>query len=120
MFEWLISTVGGWVVVAVVGAVGIVSLNLFSKTGRLVRAGLETKKSLGKARVEMVRQGMTPNEKFHALDKNASLKIVLPIVGLLGVYSVIFFAAPITVFLFCLLLLIAPVVGFCGYEFTGE
>jgi hypothetical protein len=119
MFDWLVAKLGGWIAVAIIGGIVIALLNLFAKTGRLVRTGLETKKALEKARKEMGQQGMMPNEKFHSLNKNASLKIALPIAGLVLLYAIVFFAAPIGVFLFCLLLLIAPIVGFSGYKFTS-
>jgi hypothetical protein len=119
MLDWLIVKLGGWAIIAIVGAVFIAALNLLAKTGRLVRNGVETKKALEKAQAEMAQQGMTPNEKFHALNKSASLKIALPITGWVILYLVVFFAAPTTVFLFCLLLLIGPVVGYSGYKFTS-
>jgi hypothetical protein len=117
--DWLIAKLGGWAVIAIVGAIFIAALNLLAKTGSLVRNGVETKKALEKARVEMAQQGMTPNEKFHGLNKSASLKIALPIAGWAIIYIVVFFAAPTTVFLFCLLLLIAPIFGYSGYKFTS-
>ena len=119
MIDWLIAKLGGWIVVAIIGAIVIASLNLLAKTGRLVRTGVETKKALEKARAEMAQQGMTPNEKFHSLNRSASLKIVLPIVAWAILYIVVFFVAPTAVFLFCLILLSAPVFGYSGYKFTS-
>lgn len=119
MWEWLITKVGVWVFLAIAGAIVIAALNLLAKTGRLVRTGVETKKALQKVRMEMAQQGMTPNEKFQSLYKSASLKIILPIAAWALIYLVLFFTAPFAVFLFCLLLLIAPVFGYSGYKFTS-
>jgi hypothetical protein len=80
---------------------------------------VETRKALEKVRVEMDQQGAIPNEKFHGMKKTAMLKITLPIVGWVILYAIVFFGAPLTIFLGSLVLLIAPGIGYSGYKFTS-
>ncbi|HMG74602.1 MAG TPA: hypothetical protein VK582_13965 [Pyrinomonadaceae bacterium] len=98
MIDWLISRLGGWIVVAIIGAIIIGALNLLAKTGKLIRAGIETKKTVRKSRLEFAKHGVFANEKLDAVNNTATLKIVLPIVGWLIVYAVLFLTVPTKLF----------------------
>jgi len=118
MLNWLVAKLGVWIVLAIVGAIVVGGFNLLAKSGGLIRLGVETRKALANAQTEMAQQGAVPNEKFYATNRSAMLKIILPIVGWIVLYAVIFFAATLPIFLGSFLLLVAPAMGYNGYKLT--
>ncbi|GAK57756.1 hypothetical protein U27_04723 [Candidatus Vecturithrix granuli] len=114
----IFSSVFGWIggIIAVLVIIGI--LYLIGTSGKMVREGIEIKKVLKKARIEVKQKGGTLTPKYHEFKKKANKKIIIPILIWAIVYGIIFFFVPVKVFLVLLGALIVPILGFFGIFFV--
>ncbi|MEG4322737.1 MULTISPECIES: hypothetical protein [unclassified Microcoleus] len=112
-FLGLLSKLASWIFGIVVSLLGIAVLYMLGQTGVSVRQGIETKKALKKVKEEASQEGYIVNEKWHSLNQQASNWIRWPVVGWLVFYVGVLFLSP-KLFLFSLLLLIVPALGFFG------
>lgn len=113
----LSAKLASWFFGIVISLLGIACLYMLGQTGVSIRQGIETKKALNKIREELAQQGMSVNEKWYSLDRQASNWIKMPILGWLAFYLGVLFLLP-KLFLFSLLLLIVPGLGFFGIVFV--
>jgi len=107
-----------WILGIIFFLVGIGFLYLIGKTGQLVRRGVETKKALTIFKKEASREELEVNEKWHLYKKKSSLQIVVPVLGWGLLYFTLFFIFSLKIFLFSLLLLIPPFLGYFGIFFV--
>jgi len=112
-FLSLLGRVGGWILGIIFSLLGIALLYVLGQTGVSIRKGIETKKALKKVREEAAQEGYIVNEKWHSLNQQASNWIRWPVVGWLAFYVGVLFLLP-KLFVFSLLLLIVPALGFFG------
>lgn len=112
-FLSLLGRVGGWILGIIFSLLGIALLYVLGQTGVSIRKGIETKKALNQIRDEFAQQGFIVNEKWDSLNQEATNSIRWPVLGWLAFYVGVLFLLP-KLFLFSLLLLIVPALGFFG------
>lgn len=116
-FLGVLGKLASWIFGIVVSLLGIAVLYMLGQTGVSIRTGIETKKALNKIKDELAQEGVSVNEKWHSLNKQASNWIRWPVLGWLLFYIGVLFLLP-KLFLLSLLLLIVPVLGFSGIVFV--
>jgi membrane-bound ClpP family serine protease len=113
----LSAQLASWFFGIVISLLGIAFLYMLGQTGVSIRKGIETKKALNKIRDELAQEGVSVNEKWHTINQQASHWIGRPVVAWLLFYIGVLFLLP-KLFLFSVLLLIVPVLGFFGIVFV--
>ena len=111
----MLSDVVGWISGIVGLAIFLGFLYVIGLTGKLVREGIETKKTLKLAKEQAMSKGLSINQsKYQELDSRATRIIFIPLAGWILLYSILFFVLPTERFLASLLFLIAPALGYFG------
>jgi hypothetical protein len=114
----LLGDFGEWIIGIIMGIVGIFVLIEIGLFGQLVRKGVKTKKALNKIRNESAQKGLEVNDKWHLYFKKSSRWILLPILGLVFVYIIVFLAFSLKIFLISLFGLIPFILGYYGILFV--
>jgi len=109
--------IGTWIIVII----GIGILYLFGKGGLFIRKGVETKKALRKVRNEAYQKGWKITKKWHEFKIKSTVWIAGPVLVCILFYVFIFIILPLKLFLFCLVGVIAMMLGYFGIVFkSGE
>jgi len=112
------KTVLGWLLWFLGIAVFFLVAYLLGSTGRLVRKGVEVKRALRKARLDASKQGMIPNEKWYVYRRKSTIWILMPTLGWIIFYIILYFFIPTKFFLLSLIALVIPILGYFGIFFT--
>ena len=107
----------GWLGSLLVSAAAVGVLYLAGRSGLALRRGLERRKLLARAKLEALRQGLTTNEKWLKLRKRSARRIALVLSIWAILYLALFLVLPLPQFLFSLLALIVPALGYFGVLF---
>ena len=97
-------------------------LYALGRTGAMVKAGINTKSALNKARLNAKRQGATVTPRWHSVNRKAILYIISPLLGWTLVYFVFFWLLskiniPRGIYILVLLPLIPVILGGLGLVF---
>lgn len=113
-----LGSVAKWVIGLLAFLLLLFVLNMLAVTGSKIRAGVELRKLLARAKKEAKLKGLPVNEKWLILSSKSCRLLFIPVLGWVAFYVGVFLFLPLKSAAMSLLLLAAPGFGYFGYGFV--